>query len=132
MFHLNRSLSLNTNIFKSLPRFLHYASALSIFTGDLKTDCRYVWTNFFRSIEIAFDFNFFPYAKVLSLSSFTEMLTLTDTFLASLKNKNVHEFLYSCFLEIVACILWNFIYHWTEKYYFHTFSLIFHKPFSNS
>ena len=67
MFDLNRSLSLNTAIFTSLPRFLHYASTLSIFTGDLKTDCRYVWTNFFRSIGIAFDFNFFPYAKVLSL-----------------------------------------------------------------
>lgn len=39
---------------------------------------------------------------------------------------------FSFFFEIVACIVWNFIYHWTEKYYFHTSCLIFYNLFTNT
>ena len=36
------------------------------------------------------------------------------------------------FFEIVACIVWNFIYHWIEKYCFHTSCLILYNFFTNT
>ena len=146
MIDINWSLSLNTTIFTSafslhwlcneaLSRFSHQAKALSIFTGGLQTKHRSVLGSFFRSIEITFGCTFFYLRKHwihhhLQVSWNFHFLTQL-WFSLTLKHECSWISIFYLF-EIVACIVGNFINHWTEKYYFHSSCLIFYNFSSNN